>query len=318
MCLNNNQGGNAVFSRTKKTLLGVLAAVVVVAALGAGTASAALPVKYSFPAAMTNSVLSGATAPAGANQWTCRPSSAHPRPVILVHGTIENQKSNWSAAAPLLKNDGYCVYTLNYGSGLFTLGQFYGLDKVADGAGELASFVDRVRSSTGASKVDIVGHSQGGLGARYYVQKLGGASKVENLVGLSAPNNGTTFSGILKLASIFPGVDKVFVYSWCKSCADQVAGSSLVNNLNAGGNSPNVRYTNIATKYDEVVTPYTSAFLAGGDVTNITVQDGCAKDYSEHLAIAYDQRALWYVRKALDPSMTGSAPCVPVVPLVGG
>lgn len=288
-------------------------------AIGTASASAALPVKYSFPAAEMNSMFFGAGSPAGSNDWRCRPSAAHPRPVVLVHGTIENQKSIWSAAAPLLKNDGYCVFSLNFGAGIFTFGQFYGLDPVASDANEIASFVDKVRSRTGAAQVDLVGHSLGGLASRYYVEALGGAPKVGNLVAIAAPHGGTTFSGIASLAKVFPGVDKVFVYSWCKSCQDQVAGSSFLENFNSGGGrAPGVTYTNIATKYDEIVTPYTSAFLTGSNVTNITVQDGCSKDYSEHLAIAYDQRALWYVRKALNPGLAGTAPCVSVTPLVGG
>jgi triacylglycerol esterase/lipase EstA (alpha/beta hydrolase family) len=308
-----------VFKSIKISIAAALAALLAVAAFGAASASAQLAVNYSFPQAMTSSMLGGAKAPAGANDWSCRPSAAHPRPVVLLHGTIENQRSIFSALSPLLKNDGYCVYTLNFGSGIFTFGQFYGLDPVADSAKEASKFIDTVRSKTGSAKVDLVGHSQGGLLARYYVQKLGGAAKVQNVVALATPNHGTTFSGIISLAKYFPGVDKIFVYSWCKSCQDQVAGSSLIASVNAGGGtSPNVQYTNIATKYDEVSTPYTTAFLAGSNVTNITVQDGCSSDYSEHLAIAYDQRALWFVRKALDPTLAGNAPCTKVWPLIGG
>lgn len=309
-----------MFSFRKSILGGVLLAIVASFVVGAGTASAALPVKYNFPAAAANSLLTGATSPAGANDWKCKPSAAHPRPIVLVHGTILNQKNDWSAVSPELKNAGYCVYSLNYGAGLFTLGQFYGLAKVTDAASELKTFINKVKSSAGTSQVDIVAHSLGGVVSRYYIQKLSGASSVKNLVSIASPHNGTTMSGIAGLADIVPGVANVFVFSWCKSCADQIVGSSLLASLNAGGGtSPSVSYTNIVTKYDEIVTPYDkAAFLSGSNVSNITLQNGCDKDYSEHLAITYDQRALWYVRKALDPSLAGSAPCVPVVPLVGG
>lgn len=302
----------------RSTLLAVLS----VAAFGASTASAAYLVDYNFLNAQAQSVATGAAAPAGANDWSCKPSSSKPRPVVLVHGTVENQRSNWNALSPLLKNDGYCVFTFNYGAGDFTFGQFYGLKPISQSAVELKTFVDQVLAATGKSKVDLVGHSQGGMMPRWYIQFLGGAAKVQNLVALAPSNKGTTLSGIATLAEDFPGVADVFVYSWCAACQDQVVGSPALTTLNAGGGtSPGVTYTNIVTKYDEVVTPYTNGFLSGSNVTNITVQDGCPIDLGEHLAISYDRRALYYVRKALGSPwwQTGLwAPCTAVVPLVGG
>jgi triacylglycerol esterase/lipase EstA (alpha/beta hydrolase family) len=98
----------------------------------------------------------------GANNWFCRPSAAHPRPVVLVHGTLEAPALNWAALAPTLKNEGYCVFALTYGENLLSLnGRFPGLTDIRDSAGELRRFVDLVRFATGASKVDLVGHSQG-------------------------------------------------------------------------------------------------------------------------------------------------------------
>lgn len=290
--------------------------------VGTGTASAYLLVPLSFPQAQAESFLTGAAAPAGANNWSCKPSSTHPYPVVLVHGTLENQRSNWNALSPLLKNDGYCVYTFNYGAGSFTAGQFYGLARISQSAGELKTFVDQVLASTGKSKVDLVGHSQGGMMPRWYIQFLGGAAKVRNLVGLAPSNQGTSLNGIAGLADLIPGLADTFVYSWCASCADQVTGSAALTQLNAGGGtSAAVKYTNIITKYDEVVTPYTNGQLSGSNVKNITVQDGCPIDLGEHIAIAYDQRALWYVRDALGSPWWQKgfwAPCTAVIPLVGG
>jgi triacylglycerol esterase/lipase EstA (alpha/beta hydrolase family) len=305
----------------RATLLAALTVSAVIAVFGAASAQA-LPVPLNFAQAEVESFATGAAAPAGANDWNCKPSSTHPYPVVLVHGTVENQRSNFNAISPQLKNDGYCVYTFNYGAGSFTGGQFYGLAKISSSAAELKTFVDKVLASTGKSKVDLVGHSQGGMMPRWYIQFLGGAAKVHQLVALSPSNQGTTLSGIAGLADIVPNLANVFVYSWCQSCQDQVVGSAALTTLNAGGGtSPGVSYTNIITQYDEVVTPYTNGKLSGSNVKNITVQDGCPIDLGEHLAISYDQRALWYVRDALGTPWYVKglwAPCTPVVPLIGG
>src|SRR3954468_22547984 len=100
--------------------------------------------------------------PPGAN-IPCTPSTAHPYPVVLVHGTFENRFDNWQAMAPALKSAGYCVYTLNYGSynGSGVLG-IYGVGEIERSARELRDFVDGVLAQTGAAKASLVGHSQGG------------------------------------------------------------------------------------------------------------------------------------------------------------
>src|SRR5205823_6328002 len=137
---------------------------------------------------------------------------------------------------------------------------------IADSAHQLAAFVDRVRSATGAAKVDIVGHSQGGMMPRYYLRFLGGASSVDTLVGLAPSNYGTTADGL----SALPGVPQLLGAGLGPSVTDQIVGSAFLQQLNAGGDTvPGVRYTVIETEHDEVVTPYTSAFLTGPDVTNI-------------------------------------------------
>jgi triacylglycerol esterase/lipase EstA (alpha/beta hydrolase family) len=246
--------------------------------------------------------------PPGANDWSCRPAAAHPRPVVLVHGTFENRANNWGALSPLLKAAGSCVYALDYGQRP-PGSPLAGTAHVAASAGELAAFVDRVRAASGAAKVDIVGHSQGGMMPRYYLKRLGGAAAVHALVGLTPSNHGTTASGIATLAGQIPGGLAAFA-AGCPACTDQFTGSAFLRDLNAGGDTvPGVTYTVITTRYDEVVTPYTSAFLRGPRVTNIVVQDQCPSDRSEHLAISYDPVALRDVLNALDPAHAVRAGC---------
>lgn len=217
--------------------------------------------------------------PPGANNWSCKPSAEHPYPVILVPGTFESMLKNWSTLSPVLAEQGYCVFALNYG----TTNGVDATGPVADSAAELGSFVDAVLGATGARKVDLVGHSQGGMMPRYYIGFLGGARKVNHLVGIAPSNHGT--EGVLVPSGDSAPVTTSDSSFLCQACADQEAGSPFLTELNSIGDTVNgPSYTVISTKYDEVVTPYTSQFLAGTarQVTNITIQDKCALDTIEH------------------------------------
>ena len=227
--------------------------------------------------------------PPGANV-PCTPSAAHPEPVVLVHGTAENRFDNWQAMSPALKSAGYCVYAFDYGSYLGSgLIGVYGIGPIQNSAGELRNYVNQVLASTGASKVDLVGHSQGGMMPRYYIKNLGGADKVDDLVGLSPPNHGTVNPLAPPSAPI------------CPACSQQAAGSPFLTQLNSGDESPGgVSYTQVVTRYDEVVVPYLSGYLApDSKVTNLTLQDKCANDTSEHLRTPYSPPAIQITLNAL-------------------
>jgi triacylglycerol esterase/lipase EstA (alpha/beta hydrolase family) len=248
--------------------------------------------------------------PPGANPPSCQPTAQHPRPVILVHGTFANRWDNWQQLSPALADSGYCVYALDYGANAFSAGWVYGLAHVDSAASELSTFVQQVLAQTGASQVDIVGHSQGGMLPRYYLGFLGGAPYVHTLVGLAPSNHGTTFDGLATLGQQW-GFGQPFSPGSCDSCNDQIAGSPFMTELNSSGDTvAGVDYTVIATKNDEVVTPYTSQFLSGTNVTNITVQDQCPADFSEHIALAGDPIAIHDVRNALDPANATPVSCL--------
>ena len=294
----------------------VVAAVVV--AFSASTATAAqLPVVYNgiFGYAHVSSTAS----PPGANNWSCKPSAAHPYPVVLVHGTFADMSDSWQALSPLLYDNGYCVFALNYGSynGSGPLG-IYATGKIENSAAQLSTFVNRVLAATGAAKVDIVGHSQAGMMPRYYIKFLRGASKVHTLVGLAPSNHGTTLNGLFTLVGYFPGSNATLAD--CSACAEQEAGSSFITHLNAGGEtSPGVNYTVIESANDEVVTPYTSAFLAPApNVTNILLQKHCSLDQGEHLSMPYDHIADADVLSSLDLADPQHPACTPVLPVSGG
>jgi triacylglycerol esterase/lipase EstA (alpha/beta hydrolase family) len=302
----------------RKRVIAVAAMVFLTFAIGASASAAAqLPVVYNGVLGLAHA--SATASPPGANNWSCKPSAAHPRPVILVHGTAEDMSDNWQALSPLLYDNGYCVFALNYGSyaGSGALG-IYATGDIAQSAQQLSSFVTRVLSATGASQVDIVGHSQGGMMPRYYLRFLGGAAKVHTLVGLAPSNHGTTLDGLLTLASYIPG-SSIFLRTLCPACQEQQAGSSFLSAVNAGGDTVSgVDYSVIESANDEVVTPYTSAFLSGPNVTNILLQSQCALDQGEHLSMAYDHIADADVLSALDPGHPVHPACTPVRPLFGG
>ena len=110
----------------------------------------------------------------------CKPSAAHPYPVVLVHATFADEGSNWVTLAPLLANAGYCVYAFNYGETILS-GSGLASGRASTGSAtsnnrpkNSRSFVNNVLSKTKASQVDLVGHSQGGMMPNYYLKYLGG------------------------------------------------------------------------------------------------------------------------------------------------
>jgi triacylglycerol esterase/lipase EstA (alpha/beta hydrolase family) len=292
---------------------------VAAAALAAPSAEAQsqaqLPVNWDFVVGNIAGFSYPDTPPPGADNWACEPTAEHPYPVILVNGTFANQDDNWQAAAPLLADNGYCVFTFNYGG----TGDVTATGDIATSATELASFVTQVLAATGAAQADLVGHSQGGMMPRYYLKFLGGAQYVHTLVGLAPSNHGTTVDGLGTLVNELSSIGELGEISpTCTACSEQVTGSAFLTSLNAGGDTvPGVSYTVIETRNDEVVTPYTSAFLAGPDVTNITVQNQCPLDQSDHLELAADPVALADVLNALDPAHPVPVPCLVVLPLTG-
>jgi pimeloyl-ACP methyl ester carboxylesterase len=308
-----------------------LAAAGLAGVLPAGTASAqasrpaaarsasSLPVTYSFAAAFAATFAFPGQSPPGANNFSCHPGAAHPYPVVLVHGTFENMNDNWQAAAPLLVNHGYCVFAFNYG-GSPPGNPVQGTGDAVASAQQLAAFVSRVLAATGAAKVDLVGHSQGGMMPRYYINFLGGAGHVDKLVGLAPSNYGTTLDGLFTLSqTLGPLLPlNVLLNVTCQACVQQEQGSPFLARLNASPTVAGVGYTVIESTGDEVVTPYTNAFLPPApNVTDITVQQQCAQDHSDHLEISYDPVALADMLNALDPAHPVTVPCLTVLPLTG-
>lgn len=337
----------------KKSLVSLFAAVAVATTVGAGTPALAQPPgpppeawtvgngpeQQLFPPAFAYNFVNPNVAPAGANDWNCKPSPEHPRPVVLVHGTWVNEYNSFARMAPQLERDGYCVFAAVHGkevnSLIGKLPVIRGTDDIAVGGGQVATFVDEVLARTGAKQVDMVGYSLGGPVVRQYLRFNGGAdlanpanNKVKRVVTLGATNHGTTLSGIATLASqiqaLGPNILGLGEALLGQSPIQQVIGSPSFERLNAGGDTdPGIEYTILAARYDEISTPPERTFLTAGPgatVRNIWVQDGCEADLSDHLAMMYSPRGIYLVENSLDPERfpLDKAPCVPVAPLFGG
>lgn len=226
--------------------------------------------------------------PPGANDWSCEPTKQRPRPVILVHGTFGDRKNLLERLSRSIKTQGFCVYSLDYGN--------RGTADIAASAQQLKAFTERVLRSTGARKVSMVGHSQGGMMPRHYIKFLGGKRVVDDLVGLAPSNHGTDVTG--------PNGNPISNLGFgllCPACLQQSAGSTFLTALNAGDETPGrVSYTQITTRYDEVVIPHTSGYLAAGKrTTNVTIQDKCRRDLAEHLLITSSRTAIAITLDAL-------------------
>ncbi|QZS54698.1 esterase/lipase family protein [Rhodococcus opacus] len=294
--------------------LALLAAVACVCALGVAPARAAEvptlpgPAQSDAGAAISYAKQHPHSAPPGTNDFSCRPGPAHPHPVILVHGSDGSAYANWAGLSPKLKSAGYCPFALNYGQRPGT--EHYGMETMAEGAHELDGFVAQVLSATGASTVDVIGHSQGATVARYYINRLGGAAHVSRWIGLASPTYGGTFFGIATAVTSVPGGSELIERFGSEALAEQVQGSPFLTALNAGGDTvPGVEYTTIGTRYDEVIQPYTNVALHDPGATNILVQDLCPIDQTGHFNLPYDPFSQQLVLNTLDPEHTIVPPC---------
>ena len=204
-------------------------------------------------------------------------------PVIIVAGTFSPSFANEPLAARL-RADGYRTY-------IFELPGLGTGDIGASGAA-LNTFADQVRAQTGAAKVDLIGHSQGGLVGRDYIKNRGGANEVDSMISLGAPHYGTYLANF----AAFFGTSVIGL----TSINQMSIGSSFLNGLNAGDDTiGNVKYTNFFTNQDELVRPVTNATLNDG-ATNVRVQSQCWLRIVGHLGLIVDGTVYSGVQDALE------------------
>jgi hypothetical protein len=252
--------------------------------------------------------------PKGANNFACKPSAAHPDPVVLVHGLGATMAENWGYMSPLLAQRGYCVFALTYGLDP-RFPYFGGVLPIERSAQELAGFVHTVLRDTGASQVDLVGHSEGTFMPEYWLKYLGGAPEVAKYVAMTPLYQGTDVADTEQLiqAGNALGLSAPIlklIGDFCGSCSEFIKGSAMVAKLNADGGpeAPGIQYTTIMTKHDELVVPYTSGMLPP-PATNIVLQNICSTDLDDHVLEAVDPVVAQLIFNALDPATAKPVVC---------
>jgi pimeloyl-ACP methyl ester carboxylesterase len=225
--------------------------------------------------------------------------------------------ANWSYHGPRIEAAGYCVFALTYGLDPRTRGLPYrpgGTIRMQESSKEFKAFVKLVMAATGARKVDLVGHSEGTVMPRWYLERRGGRKRVKRFVALTPLWRGTDLGQLALLRDLGEpyGLSQPFVdvvAGICGSCPQFLRGSDYLRSLNRDGEHvPGINHTNIATATDELVQPYTSGLMADGG-TNIVLQEVCPLDLSEHGGVAFDPVVTQLILNALDPRNAAPVRC---------
>jgi triacylglycerol lipase len=161
-------------------------------------------------------------------------------PIVFVHGW-NSDNTVWNTMANDFKNDGWPSSYLDQW-------KYDYRQSNATTAQQLSQEIDRVLAATGASKVDVISHSMGGLSSRYYTKNLGGSTKVDAWVSLGGPNHGTDTANAC----------------FDTSCVEMRVGSNFLNALNSGDETPGTpRYATWWSPCDEIINPDSSVALSG-------------------------------------------------------
>lgn len=217
------------------------------------------------------------------DDWTAQLSANRPWPVILLHGTCDS-KGVWQLFGSDLRQDGWAVFAPDYGTRATGL--------IPESAAQVGAYIEAVMHATGAEKVIIAGHSQGGLVARYWMRQLGGAKYVKHLMCMGSPNHGTTKGGILSTLVTNRRADSVMssiIEAYFGPAGEQqIVGSDILNEVNRDGDlDEGVTYTNIVTRSDAVVVPPETCFLAPHKVKNGTVRNIYVQDFDQRAVIMH-------------------------------
>lgn len=189
-------------------------------------------------------------------------------PVIFVHGWKENS-ALWNSARGNFMASGYPPSYL-------VAWDYNTIQSNKTTAAQFGNLVNKVLADTGATQVDVVTHSMGGLNTRWYATFLGGTAKIDYWVSLGGPNHGS------KLADqALCGVEP--------ACSEMATDSQFLADLNAGDETPGtVNYGTWWSPCDEFVIPQTSTILNGARNTKTACM--------EHVMLANDPIVIGQVK----------------------
>ncbi|MFC4147927.1 triacylglycerol lipase [Micromonospora mangrovi] len=209
--------------------------------------------------------LVGLPSPAQAANWT--PSS---NPILFVHGW-NSSASTWNTMISRFQADGWPSSYLRAFS-------YNTSQSNATTAQTVSQEVDKLLAATGATKVDIVTHSMGGLSSRYYLKNLASSGKVDRWVSLGGPNHGTSSANTC----------------FSTACVEMRVGSTFLANLNSGDETPgSFTYGTFWSSCDGVINPADSTVLSGATNT----KTACVG----HLSLITDATIYGQVRDFVNP-----------------
>lgn len=168
-------------------------------------------------------------------------------PILLVHGIVDNH-SIFAVLERALRRRGFNALT-TFEYGLLT-------SDVRRTAERLAEAVEQLCAETSYEQIHVVGHSLGGLIARYYVQRLGGDRRVHTLVTLGTPHRGTVLA---RLGAAMPLVRQL------------APGSDLLRDLNQPAPDCGTRFIAFHSDLDQLIVPSRNASLDHPDLTATNV-----------------------------------------------
>ncbi len=177
--------------------------------------------------------------------------------VVLIQGFMQTRRV-METLERRLRSDGFRVVSFHLG-GLFNNFNTRGIGALAE---LIDAKVQRLREREDIGKVHFIGHSKGGLIARYLVQRAGGADYTSTVITLGTPHHGTP------IAALGAGVGLVFI---SRSIWQLFPSSPLIRDLNSDPFPVGVRLVSVYSTGD-VVCPYQRSILTvndGDDVRNV-------------------------------------------------